>query len=91
MLAKEYGIKKGDKVAIIMRNRPDWIVVGTAVPRVSSRWTAQLSFFVPLVFPTVPMGYPTPRCSRCRRQLLAVARRPGALHQALQHRRRDRR
>ena len=27
MLAKEYGIKKGDKVAIIMRNRPDWIVV----------------------------------------------------------------
>lgn len=26
MLAKEYGIKKGDKVAIIMRNRPDWIV-----------------------------------------------------------------
>lgn len=27
MLVKEYGCKKGDHVAIIMRNRPDWVIV----------------------------------------------------------------
>lgn len=29
-LSKEYGCKKGDKVTVLMRNRPDWMVVRRA-------------------------------------------------------------
>lgn len=41
MLSEKYGIKKGGKVAILMRNRPDWVVV-SQLPSLSLTLTGPL-------------------------------------------------